>query len=208
MSATAYALGTIGDCPGGLRSDGGTARFEVLDAAARCFAERGFAATSIDDVARRLGSTKGRVYHHFASKMDLFLAVYRRGMELNFAAIEGCGTLREMALAHARAMMREQPYERVLSEGVLMHQHGDPASPEAAALRDLMRLRDAYEARFRDAIGDVFGDRHIATRSFLAVLNSSVLWYQPRAMDTQAEQDAIANQLVETALAGLRGRTT
>ena len=58
-------------------------RFEILEAAAACFEERGFASTSIDDVARRLGSTKGRIYHHFSSKTDLFAAVFRAGMALN-----------------------------------------------------------------------------------------------------------------------------
>ena len=40
------------------------ARREILDAAAECFMEQGFHATSIDAVARRMGATKGRVYHH------------------------------------------------------------------------------------------------------------------------------------------------
>ncbi len=52
---------------------------EILAAAAQCFSQQGFAATSIDSVARFLGSTKGRVYHYFPSKLDLFNAVRDRG---------------------------------------------------------------------------------------------------------------------------------
>ena len=53
---------------------------EILDCAALCFTETGFQGTSIDDVARRLGATKGRIYHYFRSKTDLFFDVHREGM--------------------------------------------------------------------------------------------------------------------------------
>src|SRR5580658_2141167 len=50
----------------------------LLDSAASCFAEHGFAATSLDQVAKRARVTKGAIYHHFASKRDLFMAVLER----------------------------------------------------------------------------------------------------------------------------------
>jgi AcrR family transcriptional regulator len=46
-----------------------------LDAAANVFASRGFAATSLDEVAEEAGFSKGAVYSNFSSKEDLFLAV-------------------------------------------------------------------------------------------------------------------------------------
>ena len=49
---------------------------KAIEAAARkLFATRGFAATSIDDIAARAGVAKGAVYHHFASKEELFARV-------------------------------------------------------------------------------------------------------------------------------------
>jgi AcrR family transcriptional regulator len=50
----------------------------LLDSAAVCFAEHGFAATSLDQVAKRARVTKGAIYHHFDSKRDLFQAVLER----------------------------------------------------------------------------------------------------------------------------------
>ena len=48
----------------------------AIEAAARkLFATRGFAATSIDDIAARAGVAKGAVYHHFASKEAIFARV-------------------------------------------------------------------------------------------------------------------------------------
>ena len=46
--------------------------------AAACFLENGYVATSLDAVAKRARLTKGAIYHHFASKRDLFMAVLER----------------------------------------------------------------------------------------------------------------------------------
>ena len=53
-------------------------RGALLDSAQRLFAERGFAATSLDEVAADARVTKGAVYHHFANKQALFEAVADR----------------------------------------------------------------------------------------------------------------------------------
>jgi AcrR family transcriptional regulator len=52
-------------------------RAALLDAAARHFVERGFSATTIDDVAAEARVSKGTVYYHFVDKADLFEAVFR-----------------------------------------------------------------------------------------------------------------------------------
>jgi len=63
-------------------------REEVLAAADRLFVERGFHATSVDQIAQAAGYTKGAVYSNFAAKEDLFFAVYERRVE-RFAAAAG-----------------------------------------------------------------------------------------------------------------------
>lgn len=50
-------------------------RAALLDAAAPAFAERGFAATSVTEIAASARVTKGAVYHHFPDKQSLFEAV-------------------------------------------------------------------------------------------------------------------------------------
>ena len=51
---------------------------ELVEVARRLFAADGYAATSLEDVVRGAGVTKGALYHHFRGKRDLFLAVYER----------------------------------------------------------------------------------------------------------------------------------
>src|SRR5215831_14564033 len=53
----------------------------ILQAADELLLERGYHETSIDDIAARVGISKGTVYLHFASKEDLVVALFERGME-------------------------------------------------------------------------------------------------------------------------------
>lgn len=61
---------------------------EIVDAALAAFVERGFAATRLDDVARRAGIGKGTLYLYFPSKEELFKAVVRQHLLPNVAAAE------------------------------------------------------------------------------------------------------------------------
>lgn len=50
----------------------------MIGAAESLFTERGFHATSVDEIALEAGYTKGAVYSNFESKEDLFFAIYER----------------------------------------------------------------------------------------------------------------------------------
>lgn len=64
-------------------------RQELIDAADRVFTERGFHGASLDLVSAEAGYTKGAVYSNFASKEDLFFAVYERRADRTLALVEG-----------------------------------------------------------------------------------------------------------------------
>src|SRR5688572_24144709 len=61
---------------------------ELLLAAEKLFVERGFHATSVDEIAFEAGYTKGAVYSNFESKEDLFFAVYERRADRGLAEVE------------------------------------------------------------------------------------------------------------------------
>jgi AcrR family transcriptional regulator len=61
---------------------------EIVAAALDQFAERGFAATRLDDVAARAGVSKGTLYLYFDSKEELFKAVVRESLLPNIARVE------------------------------------------------------------------------------------------------------------------------
>lgn len=53
-------------------------RREIVETAARLFTERGYAATAVSDIAKRLGVAQGTVYYHFRSKAEVLDAVLDR----------------------------------------------------------------------------------------------------------------------------------
>ena len=53
---------------------------EIISAALEVFADRGFAATKLEDVARRAGVTKGTIYLYFENKEALFKALIRQAI--------------------------------------------------------------------------------------------------------------------------------
>jgi AcrR family transcriptional regulator len=67
----------------------------LVDAAEEVFAEKGFTAATLDDIAHTAGYTKGAIYKHFTAKEDLFLAVsdrYWRRYFDNFAEVLSAAT--------------------------------------------------------------------------------------------------------------------
>jgi AcrR family transcriptional regulator len=85
-------------------------RAAIQEAARELFVEVGFAATSIDDIARRSESSKGAVYHHFGDKLEIFATVFGQSQErVMQAAIESMGAAGspwERLEAGTRAFMR------------------------------------------------------------------------------------------------------
>src|SRR5665213_3456672 len=60
---------------------------EILDAALACFAERGFAATRMEDLAERAGVTKGTIYLYFENKDGVFKALVRESIGVELAQV-------------------------------------------------------------------------------------------------------------------------
>ena len=58
-------------------------RHRILDVAERVFSERGVTRTSLADVAKAAGVTRGAIYWHFADKADLFAGTAARFYRLN-----------------------------------------------------------------------------------------------------------------------------
>ena len=60
---------------------------EIVAAALEIFAEKGFAAARLDDIAARAGVSKGAIYLYFATKEDIFRAVVDQGVGPNIDAV-------------------------------------------------------------------------------------------------------------------------
>jgi AcrR family transcriptional regulator len=168
-------------------------QIRILDAAAEEFMGAGFDATSIDDIARRLGQTKGLIYYHFRSKVEIFYAVYERAIAVlsdhvaQHATAPGPGIerLQRMATAHLVDLISRLAYHDVLRQGTEQRLRLRLTEDQRRDLIALTHLRDEYESLFRNVIADGIVDGSVrqlpapvAARTLLGALNAVNLWYR------------------------------
>lgn len=193
-------------------------RARVLDAAATAFARRGFAKTTIDDIASAVGATKGLVYYHFRSKFDIFLAAYELGMHKVKAVVEplaespgsGLERLKRMATAHVVNLMEDVDYHHVVHQGVRDQSSESLTVGQREALVNLNQLRKDYELLFRGVVEQGVNDGSLrqvdpplATRVLLSSLNAVDVWYREQEQQAPEGLQSLAGDVVDLILDGV-----
>jgi AcrR family transcriptional regulator len=184
-------------------------RQEVVDTAARVFAERGFHATSIDDLVEATGLKRGGLYHYMDGKKELLIRIHERFIDPLLEEAQEIvrrgeppeETLRLLAraLMHDIAAYRDQVT-------VFLHEWRIIENdPEWAAIR---KARKAFETCVGDTLKRgqdegvfVMEDRRIALLGFLGMINYSYQWYQPGG---RGRPEDIADQFCNIFLDGIR----
>lgn len=69
------------------RAEGRTARDELLEAALRVFAQRGYRQAGVDEIAEAAGYSKGALYWHFSGKEELLLALIEERIDAPMRAL-------------------------------------------------------------------------------------------------------------------------
>jgi TetR/AcrR family transcriptional regulator, cholesterol catabolism regulator len=193
-----------------------TRRQAIEDVASDLFRERGYAATSIRDIARALSVQGASLYAHVTSKEDVLWAIVDRAASRFEAAADAAEaaaearrpgdpaeTLAALVRAHVEVLTGD-----VDEAGVFVHEWR-ALDPEHRAV--ILARRDAYETRFRRRIAEgmavgAFGltDPAIASSALLSALNGVATWYDPAG---RLPADRIADHLVELSLRMLSSRS-
>jgi AcrR family transcriptional regulator len=189
---TSQAAPIPADAPGG---EGGARRWEIVEAAAQLFAERGYKNTSVRDIGERVGLLSGSLYYHIRSKEELYLEVHE------FAMKRSSGELKAAAAAH------DDPWERLHAVCVRhVEMQVDPEAVTAPLMADLPTLspdlqaklieqRDAYEDMFRGLVADLplapSADRSVTRLLLLTLLNNVRTWYRPGRLSAREIADHI-----------------
>jgi AcrR family transcriptional regulator len=193
-------------------------RLQILDAAAAAFMARGYASTSIADIAERLGSTKGRIYHWYRSKSQIYLDVHRRAIHLLLETVEpialseapAAERLYRMVYEHAAIMIRELPYERVAVQSLDARIMAGGNHVRWEDISSVVELRDRYEQLFADVIAqgveegafrEVRG--RLATKPLLGAMNWITRWYDPEMPDAPDLPEEICGEIATFAVQGL-----
>jgi TetR/AcrR family transcriptional regulator, cholesterol catabolism regulator len=161
-------------------------RQDLLDEAARLFSARGFAGTSIRDIASSVGMLSGSMYYHFRSKEELALAVHAEGVrhiqdsvDAALARVQGSDPwqrLEAACTAHVEALLTGTDYAQVVTPQFAR------ALPQALR-RTLIAQRDSYEKLFVELVDGLALPKSTDKRYFrlalLGALNWTLTWYHP-----------------------------
>ena len=181
-------------------TDTRNSRADVIAAAGRLFAERGYHGTSMRDLGRELGLHGSSLYSHVASKEDLLVDVVQRAADLFEASAAAATALEAPADERLRAL--------IAGHVDVLLDHLDEARTflnEARSLdephrRRVLEHRDRYEERFREVLREgvrtgVFRadlDPTVTGILILSVLNSIDRWYRPNGpLDRSALVDSV-----------------
>lgn len=179
-------------------------RDTVLGVAARLFVQRGFDGTSMRDIAAGSGMLSGSIYSHFSSKDELYLEVYRTGIQESIDRVQAYAS-RETdpwrRLVAASAAHLEMMFEGGCCAAVVMQLPKAGASTRGAVIAE----RDRYETAFTAFVdGLAFApelDRRYLRLAILGAVNWAQTWYRSGG-ETPA---AIAAQLLAPFRANLVG---
>lgn len=136
----------------GTTTAGGTRR-HIIDAAVALIADRGFAATSVDEIAEAAGVAKGSVYYNFGSKTELFTDILTEGI-----------TRLTEGLRAALTREPDRPAVEALVAELLRQIHDHPAFAKVVAAEVFRTGRDWQESiqLLHDAAIRVFTDGVLA----------------------------------------------
>jgi AcrR family transcriptional regulator len=182
-------------------------RDEILAAAAQIFSQKGFHATSMQDIAEAVNLQKASLYHHVSSKQEILVDVLDMALDLFIANMQAVMAsplppdemLRQAMLTYMVTILQERDLASVL---LLEHRSLEPELHS----RHIPR-RDRFESLWRDLIQQGLDagfycavDPAMTARALLGVMNWVITWYCP---DGEFTPEQISRQYADLFLNGL-----
>jgi AcrR family transcriptional regulator len=166
-------------------------RSELIHAAATVFAEKGFEAATLNDIAERVGTDRATLYYYFGSKQELLQEAVRGGVEANLVEVERILKLEEAPDEKLRLIVErllssyetDYPYMYVY----IQEDMRKVASEHSAWAKEMTRLTRRFESislqlikqamaegRFRDDI-----EPDLAANALFGMINWTHRWFKP-----------------------------
>ncbi|NMM76988.1 TetR/AcrR family transcriptional regulator [Acidovorax sp. SRB_24] len=184
-------------------------RDAVLQAGAQLFNERGFHATSLDDIAARLHVSKPTLYYYVKNKDQILIECVRQGLEMTIAGIEASRAAGGQAVDQLMACMRVYARIVTMDFGMCIIRVGDEELPPDSR-KELRRLKAEIDHAFRRLVAAGVAEGSLApcdpkmTAFVIAGAISWIgRWYRPGGEYTPEQ---IAEQCIATLCDGVLRR--
>jgi TetR/AcrR family transcriptional regulator, cholesterol catabolism regulator len=182
---------------------------QVIRRAAELFREKGYVASSMRDLAQKMGIEAASLYSHIRSKEEILQSLcfdmateFRKSLEeVEKQNISASEKLRKGIIGHVQVMARD-----LTASAVFMNEHRHLSQP---FLRDFLLLRINYINRFKSIIEEGMNlgefkntiDKKLAVMTLFSSLNWMPQWYDPSAT---IEPTALGLQLADMLVNGLK----
>jgi AcrR family transcriptional regulator len=167
---------------------------DILLAAAQIFSEKGFHATSMQDIAEAVNIKKASLYHHIESKQELLVDLLDQSLYLLIEMMQNVTDLSlppEVKLRRAISEYFETLVEYREISTVMLLEH---RSLEPKYRTRHIPLRDRFEQLWRGIIVQgieegVFACEHpgLVVKELMGVINWTIMWYKPSGPLSSAE---------------------
>lgn len=178
---------------------------QVIRSAAKLFKEKGYAASSMRDLAQKLGIEAASLYSHIKSKEEILqtlcfdmAAEFRESLEkVETQNVSASEKLSLGIIGHVNVMARD-----LTASAVFMNEHRHLSNPY---LRDFLLLRINYINRFKAIIEEGVAkgefkksiDTKLAVMTLFSSLNWMPMWYSPEgSIEPKELGQQLANMLV------------
>jgi AcrR family transcriptional regulator len=191
---------------------------EICAAALDTFAEKGFAAARLDEIARRAGVSKGTLYLYFHNKEDLFRAVVRDTVAPNVEVVRGM--VEGVDLPFAEIVRMLLPRFVALTRNVRVGAVAKMVIGESRNFPELAKVwHDEVVTKVLGMLGALIrraqergevrsGDPRLHAMSLMGAMLMGLLWHETLEPvgGEPIDLDALARQHADTVLGGLLAR--
>ena len=182
-------------------------KVEILRSLGGILRERHVSALTMQDIADRLGMTKGNLYHYFRNKQEILFQCHMKSTEDSLRLLDEVERMNGPPSERLQALIVglvvsviEDPYGAIVTT--------DLESLEKPQRRRYVALRDRFELGLRQIIADGVaagefrsGDVKLSGLAILGAINSIARWYDPKGPQLAGE---IAEHFADLFLHGLK----
>jgi AcrR family transcriptional regulator len=191
------------------RTGNGARLQEIVEAAAAAFHDHGYEATSMQDIADRVGMLKGSLYHHISSKEELLAAVLRDTQAGGLDIVDRHRNTQGSCRERLRSFVGEYTLYCIDNRMRAAIFDREFRSLTPARRRELIATRDRFDRFMRSLLHDGMQSREfspdldvvVTSNTIFSMMNTIYRWYSPSGKTSRTVLAEHVSELVDRMVA-------